>query len=162
MAWNPTHLQRVLGQVLGDPLHRERCIWVANDGNHCQNTVPIESRIHGVLCFQLSQNSSFAYPLAQRLSLAAKQFFCFECRRHSSRRKVWANRILRLLDARLDQAKDVMGQSETHDSPLLVHAWPSSMPYSVDMAVFPNEAFSKTRKDCPKRQIERSLGWPEP
>jgi hypothetical protein len=34
-------LQWVLGQVLGDPLHRERCIWVGDDGNHCQNTVPI-------------------------------------------------------------------------------------------------------------------------
>jgi hypothetical protein len=31
----------------------------------------------------------------------------------------------------------------------------AACPYSVEMAVYPNEAFSKTRKDCPKRQIER-------
>lgn len=109
MAWNST------------PLHRERCIWVAPDGNHCPNTVPIDSRIKGVLCFQLFQSPPFAYPPALRLSLAAKQLFSFECRRHSRRPKVWANRILRLLDARLDQPKNVMVQSETQDSALLVH-----------------------------------------
>jgi hypothetical protein len=152
MTWNPTHLQRVLSQVLGDPLHRERCIWVAPDGNHCQNSVPIESRINGVLCFQLFQGSPSAYPPVQRLSLAAKQLFCFECRRHSRRPKVWANRILRLLDARLDQPENVMVQSETHDSALLVHPWPSSMSYSVGVAMCPDEA-SKTRRDCPKGQI---------
>lgn len=121
MAWNPSHLQQVLGQVLGDPLHRERCIWVAGNGNHCPNTVPIVSRINGVLSFQLFQSPPFAYLLAQRLSLAAKQLFCFECRRHSRRPKVWANRILRLLDASLDQAKNFMVQSETHEPAVRVH-----------------------------------------
>jgi hypothetical protein len=121
MAWNSSHLQWVLGQVLGDYLHRERCIWLADDGNHCPNTVPIDSRINGGLCFQLFQSPPFAYPSAQRLSLAAKQLFCFECRRHSGRPKVWANRLLVLLDARPDQPKNVMVQSETHDSALLIH-----------------------------------------
>jgi hypothetical protein len=105
MAWSPAHLQLVLGQVLGDPLHRERCIWVADDANHCPNTVPIDSQIDGVLCFQLFQGPPFAYPPAHRLYLAAKQLLCFERRRHSRRPKVWANRMLRLLDARLVQAK---------------------------------------------------------
>ena len=105
MAWSPAHVQLVSGQVLGDPLHRERCIWLADDANHCPNTVPIDFQIDGVLCFQLFQGPPFAYPPAQRLSLAAKQLLCFERRRHSRRPKVWANRMLRLLDARLDQAK---------------------------------------------------------
>jgi hypothetical protein len=152
MAWNPSQLQRVLCQVLGDPLHRERCIWVADDGSHCPNTVLIDSRINGVLSFRLFQSPPFAYPPAQRLSLAAKQLFCFECRRHSHRPKVWANRILRLLDASLDQPKNVMVHSETPDSALLVHSWPSSMSYSVGVAMCPNEA-SETRRDSPKGQI---------
>lgn len=145
MAWNSTHFQQVLGQVLGDPLHRERCIWVTGDGNHCPNTVPIDTRINGVLCFQPFQSPAFAYPPAQRLSLAAKQFFCFKCRHHSRRPKVWANRILRLLDARLDQAKNIMVQSETHDSAILVHPWPSSMFYSIGVAMCSDEV-SKTRR----------------
>lgn len=124
MAWNSTHLQRVLGQVLGDPLHRERCIWVADDGNHCQNTVPIESRINGVLCFQLFQTPPSANPPVQKLSLAAKQLLCFECRRHSCRPKVWANRLLRMLDARPDQAKNA-----------IIHHLSETMPYRVDATI---------------------------
>jgi hypothetical protein len=68
MFFNPAHLQWVLGQVLGDPLHRERCIWAGDDGNHCQNTVPLDSRINGVLCFQLLQGPLLVYPLAQEFS----------------------------------------------------------------------------------------------
>lgn len=147
MSWNPAHLQWVLGQVLGDPLHRERCIWVGDDGNHCQNTVPLDSRINGVLCFQLSLNPPFAYPSAQGFSSAAKQLFCFECRRHRCRPKVWASRFLNLLDVRRDQAKDVTIYSESHDSALLVHQWPTSMSYNVATAVFPNEAVSETVRD---------------
>jgi hypothetical protein len=99
-------LQWVLGQVLGDPLHRERCIWVGDDGNHCQNTVPLDSRINGALCFQLLQSPLLVYSLVQRFSSAAKQLLCFECRRHRCRAKVWATRFLHLLD----QAKDVTVQ----------------------------------------------------
>jgi hypothetical protein len=43
-------------KVTALPLHRERCIWLGYDGNHCQNTVPLDSRINGVLCFQLLQS----------------------------------------------------------------------------------------------------------
>jgi hypothetical protein len=118
MSWNLAHLDWVLGQALGDPLHRERCIWVGDDGDHCQNTMPLDSRINGVLCFQLLQAPPFAYPLAQEFSLAAKQLFCFECRRHRCRRKLWATRILQLLNVRQDQAKDVSMHSEPLGSAL--------------------------------------------
>ena len=97
---------------MGDSLHRERCIWVGADGNHCQNTVPLDSRIIGVLCFQLFQNCPFACPPAQKFSLAAKQLFCVECRRHRCRPKVWASRFLNLLDVRRDQAKYVTTYSK--------------------------------------------------
>ncbi|CAG8099500.1 unnamed protein product [Penicillium nalgiovense] len=139
MSWTPPLLQRVLSQVLGDPLHRERCIWVGDDGNHCQNTVPLGCRINGVLCFQLLQNPPFAYLPVQEFSSAAKRLFCLECRRHRCRSKVWATRFLR----QLDQAKDVTVHSEPHDSALLVHQWPTSMSHNVATAVFPNESFSK-------------------
>ena len=81
--------------------------------------------------------------------MAAKQLFCFECRCHNRRPKVWANRILRLLDARLDQPKNVMVESETHDSALLVHPWPSSMFYSVVTSNF-NELYLTYSIQCIK------------
>jgi hypothetical protein len=146
MSWKPAHLQWVLGQVLGDPLHRERCIWVGDDGNHCQNTVPLDSRINGVLCFQLLQGTPFAYPLAQEFSFAAKQLLCFECRGHRCRRKLWATRFLQLLDVRQDQAEDVSIHSEPLDSALLVYQWPTSMSFNAAIAVRPDEAFSKNGK----------------
>lgn len=65
--------------------------------------------------------------------------------------KVWTNRILRFLDARLDQPKNVMVQSETHDSALLIHPWPNSMFYSAGVTMCPDEA-SKSRRDSPKGQ----------
>jgi len=140
MSCNPAHLQWILGQVLGDPLHRERCIWAGDDGNHCQNTVPLDSRTNGVLCFQLLQGPLLVYPLAQQeISSAAKQLLCFECRRHRCRAKVWATRFLHLLD----QAKDVTVHSEPHDSAPLVHQWPTSMSHNVATAVYPNGLFSK-------------------
>jgi hypothetical protein len=144
MSWNPADLQWVLGQVLGDPLHRERCIWVGDDGNHCQNTVPLDSRINGVLCFQLLQAPQFAYQLAQEFSLAAKQLLCFECRRHRCRRKLSATRILQLLDGRQDKSKDVSIHSKPLDSALLVHQWPTTMSHNVATAVRPNGAFPET------------------
>ncbi|CAG8230205.1 unnamed protein product [Penicillium nalgiovense] len=148
MAFNPAHLQWVLGQVLGDPLHRERCIWAGDDGNHCQNTVPLDSRTNGVLCFQLLQGPLLVYPLAQQeISSAAKQLLCFECRRHRCRSKVWATRFLR----QLDQATDVTVHSEPHDSALLVHQWPTSMSHNVATAVCPNESFSKPEEAAWRR-----------
>jgi hypothetical protein len=147
MSCNPAHLQWVLGQVLGDPLHRERCIWAGDEGNHCQNTVPLDCRINGVLCFQLLQNPAFAYPPAQGLSLAAKRLFCLECRRHRCRPKVWATRFLHLLD----QAKDDTVHSEPHDSTLLVHQWPTSRSHNVTTAVCPNETFSKPEEAAWRR-----------
>jgi hypothetical protein len=160
MSCNPAHLQWVLGQVLGDPLHRERCIWAGDDGNHCQNTVPLDSRINGVLCFQLLQNLAFAYPPAQGLSLAAKRLFRLECRRRRCRPKVWATRFLHLLD----QAKDDTVHSEPHDSTLLVHQWPTSMSHNVATAVCPNESFSKPEVAAWRRSqtSDIPLGWPEP
>jgi hypothetical protein len=83
MSWNPAHLQLVLDQVLGDPFHRERCIWLGDEGNHCQNAVPLASRINGVLCVQLPQAPPLVYPLAQEVSSAAKQLLCFECKTSS-------------------------------------------------------------------------------
>jgi S-adenosylmethionine/arginine decarboxylase-like enzyme len=95
---------------------------------------------------------SFRISTSAEVILGCKAIVLFECRRHSRRPKVWADRILRLLDARLDQPKNVMVQSETHDSALLVHPWPSSMFYSVGVVMCPDEA-SKTRRDGPKGQI---------
>jgi hypothetical protein len=129
------------------PCTREGCTWVGDDGNHCQNTVPLDSRINGVLCFQLFQNCPFACPPAQRFSLAAKQLFCFECRCNRCPPKVWASRLLNLLDVRRDQAKDVMIYSESHDSALLVHHWPNTAPYNVATAVCPDVAVSETERD---------------
>jgi hypothetical protein len=163
MFWNPAHLQWVLGQVLGDLLHRERCIWVGDDGNHCQNTVPLDSRINGVFCFQLLQNPPFAYPPAQEFSSAAKRLFCLECRCHCCRPKVWATRFLR----QLDQAKDVTVHSGPQDSALLVHQWPTSMSHNVATAVCPT-SLSQSRKRPPGEEAKLAanpyvhLGWPGP
>ena len=140
MAWSPAHLQRVLGQVLGRPPHRERCIWVADDGNHCPSTVL--SAVPG---------PSFRVSTSVEVILPFKAVCCFECRCHSRRPKVWINRILRFLDARLDQPKNVMVQSETHDSALLIHPWPKSVFYSAGVTMCPDEA-SKSRRDSPKGQ----------
>jgi hypothetical protein len=147
MSWAPLPIQGVLSQVLGDPLHRERCIWVGYDGNHCQNIVPLGSRINGVLSFQLLQSPPLVYPLAQEISSAAKHLLCLECRRHRYRSKVWATRFLNLLD----QAKDVTVHSEPHDFALLVHQWPTSMSHNVATAVCPNESFSKPEEAAWRR-----------
>jgi hypothetical protein len=153
-------MQWVLGQVLGDPLHRERCIWAGDDGNHCQNTVPLDSRINGALCFQLLQGPLLVYPLAQGFPSAAKQLLCFECRRHRCRAKVWATRFLHLLD----QAKDVTVHMEPRDSAILVHQWPTSMCHNVATAVCPNKSFSKPEEAAWRRSqtSDVPLGWPEP
>jgi hypothetical protein len=112
--------------------------------NYNKNTVPLDSRINGVLCFQLLQAPQFAYQLAQEFSLAAKQLLCFECRRHRCRRKLWATRILQLLDGRQDKSKDVSMHSKSLDLALLVHQWPTTMSHNVATAVRPEEPFPET------------------
>jgi hypothetical protein len=41
---------------LGDPLHRERCIWISSDGKPCQRSVSLAERQIASLELQLLQD----------------------------------------------------------------------------------------------------------
>jgi hypothetical protein len=102
--------------------------------------LPLDSRINGVLGFQLLQNPPFASPPTEGLSSAAKLLFCLKCRRHRCRPKVWVTRFLHLLD----QDRDATIHSEPHDSALLVHQSPPACP--THHSRLPQRAFLKNWK----------------
>ena len=137
MNISPDNVFRLLGQVIGDPLHREDCIWVGEDGKRCRNVVPKSSRVEGASCLQALQDLSSNYSATQKLALGGKFLLCSKCRRHRCRPRQWAESLIHTLGMQADQADNVAALNpENHAGALQREQWHSKRPFGIDTSTW--------------------------
>ena len=137
MNISPDNVFRLLGQVIGDPLHREDCIWVGEDGKRCRNVVPKSSRVEGASCLQALQDLSSNYSATQKLALGGKFLLCSKCRRHRRRPRQWAESLIHMFDMPAGQTDHVAAlKLENHAGAPQREQWPSYRPFGIDTSTW--------------------------
>lgn len=96
---------RHMGRVMGDPLHREACVWMGEDRKRCGNIVKKEDRVKGAICLQALREIPSSYSTTHQLAMGGTFLLCSHCRSHRYRPRKWAESVIRSLDKRTDQAK---------------------------------------------------------
>ena len=102
---NSDNVFRLLGQVIGDPLHREGCVWVGDNGKRCRNIVKKQYRVEGAICLQALREAPSSFSTTQQLAIGGKFLLCPECRSHRCRPRKWAESVIRSLDMQADQTE---------------------------------------------------------
>ena len=126
-----------LGQVIGNSLHREDCIWVGDSRKRCRNAVPKSSRVEGASCLQALQDLSLNYSTTQKLVLVGKFLLCSKCRRHRCRPRQWAESLINTLGMQADQADNVAALNpENHAGALQREQWHSKRPFGIDTSTW--------------------------
>ena len=132
MDWSSDHIQSMFGRIIGDPTHRLECIWVAENGSCCRNTVSKDSRRNGAICLKTFQELLAGDSPTLRLSKAASYMLCAECRSHSSRARKCAQQWMNLLHAQASHVERTTPiQQHDYNYDPSAYRWPTGMSYGI-------------------------------
>lgn len=124
---------RHMGRVMGDPLHREACVWMGEDGKRCGNIVKKEDRVNGAICLQALREIPSRYSTKYQLAMGGRFLLCSRCRSHRCRPRKWAESVIRSLEMRADQAEMTTAlHPESCDASGEQRKWPLSLSIEIN------------------------------